>query len=166
MCKAGSSPSLALRLPPFPGVSAPRVDFVQICGMRPGVLLAFPLVWGAVLRGGVTLRAFQRPRIANTNVSASSFFFQQRSPCQVSDPVEEVGGVWGHWEPWESEVRDWLCSGDPMQATCSPGHLFPCWEVPEALRPHRQAPERGGARLADKWRRPRAPTLLPSAVRC
>lgn len=37
------------------------------------------------------------------------------------------------------------------------------WEVPEALRPHRQAPERGGARPADKWRRPGTPTLLQAA---
>lgn len=41
--------------------------------------------------------------------------------------------------------------------------LAVCCEVPEALRPHCQVPERGGAGLADKWQRPRTPTLLLAA---
>lgn len=100
------------------------------------------------------------------HVSASSFFFQQRSPCQAFDQVEEVGGVWGHWNHGSQRSGTGCVLGTPCKLHFLQGTRSLCWEVPEALRPHRQAPERGGARLADKWRRPRTPMLLLTAVCC
>lgn len=116
-------------------------------------MLAFPLVWGAVLRGGGTQRTFRRPQVCLLPAAS----FHRRS--HRSDLIQ-----WRRWGCGTLGTRGVRGRGLAVFWGPQASYMFSRaplplrWEVPEALRPHRQAPERGEVRPADQWWRPRTPT--------
>lgn len=89
----------------------------QVCRTGPGFLLAFPLVWGAVLRG----RGDPKDLSEAINVSASSFFFLSTEVSPVRSLIQ-----WRRLGVWDTGnhrshgcVLGTPCKFHVLQGTCS-----------------------------------------------